>query len=812
MMKTRHSSARRIVQFFGVKLCMALAVLFCVVADGANENARKTFEPSPFESALTRIVGQLIERVHYTRTPLNDDLSSMVFDEYFKALDRDHRFFLKSDVMRFNDARFDFDDMVRQGDLSVVFEIYNLYLDRVRERVEFVRNRLQQPLDFSQDEEIVIDRSEIDWVETREELDDLWRRQLKNRILVYRMMEQNTEDEQIEGGDGATPVDGSSASDDDSAGVTGLESGDEVAVEEAAGDAVAEPATTELPEGFIPDRRTPEERAVAYYERYLKYLEENESIDVLDVFLNSLTRSYDPHSNYLAPMSEEDFEIDMSLSLEGIGALLSSEDGYVEVVDIIPGGPAEADGRLHPGDKIIAVASEGEENVDVIDLPLRKVVRMIRGPKGTKVFLTVLESGKGIGGVPVVIDLVRDEVKLTNQAAQGDVIEVDLPSLRDFELDLKIPTPDLIHSAADQRRKSRLLVLTVPSFYADFEGLREGREDYRSVSRDVRELIEDAKAEGAIDGVVLDLRFNGGGSLDEAIRMAGLFLPSEPIVQVRTTLGETQVQRSPDQEALYDGPLMVLVNKMSASASEIVTAALQDYDRAVVLGDSSTHGKGTVQHVYDMNRFFDRHPFFNEENAGSLKFTVAKYYRVNGGSTQLLGVVPDIELPSFTNHLDIGEKSLNGALRWDHIPPAVVPEGLAETVQQSPFDRLVGLLRQRSDLRREQDEAFADLRTEIARFATLQERKTLPLNEQRRLQMHAEEEEWLEEVRDAAYRRRNDDEEATVSERLESDLALQEAFRVMADMVWLQGYLERADDYRELIVLHEPLATKAGKE
>ena len=759
------------------------ATLLAAVETDSGE-ADKLLEPTPFDSALTRIVGQLIERVHYTRTPLQNDMSSMVFDEYFKALDRDHRFFLKSDVLKFNDARFDIDDMIREGDLSMVFEIYNLFLERVRDRVEFVRERIEEPFDFTRDETILVDRGESEWVETREELNDLWRRRLKNRILVYRMMEQKTEDVEAEDepqDEAASDADGEAPSNDEDSGAA-------------------------LPEGFIPDNRTPEQRALAYYERYLKYLEENESIDVLDVFLNSLTRSYDPHSNYLAPMTEEDFEIDMSLSLEGIGALLSSEEGYVEVVEIIPGGPAEKDGRLQPGDKIIAVASEGEESVDVIDMPLRRVVRMIRGTKGTKVFLTVLESGKGMGSVPAVIDLVRDEVKLTEQAAHAEEIEVKLPSLRDFELDLKISASDLVEADADSSDEARLLVVTVPSFYADFAGLREGKDDYRSVSRDVRNLIEEAMDKGSIDGMILDLRYNGGGSLDEAIRIAGLFLPQEPIVQIRTTLGQTQVQESPDQEPLYEGPLVVMVNKMSASASEIVSAALQDYERAVIVGDQSTHGKGTVQHVYDMNRFFARHPFFNDEDAGSLKFTVAKYYRVNGGSTQLQGVKPDILLPSFTDHLDIGEDSLTGALRWDSIDP-VDPDSIVQSALEPVYGRLVGVLRQRSQQRRGQSEEFGELQVEIGRFAELQQRKSLPLNEQKRINMHAEEEEWLEEVRDEAYQR--NDEEVPFQERLERDLALRESKNIISDLIWLSGYLKTPSDYRELIVLHDASASTA---
>jgi carboxyl-terminal processing protease len=763
---------RFFVNVFVFTLVFCASVFAAVESDESGAN--KALEPTPFESALTRIVGQLIERVHYSRTPLDNDMSSKVFYKYFEALDRDHRFFLKSDILKFNDARFDVDDMIREGDLSMVFDIYNLFLERVRDRVEFVRERIGKPFDFTRDETILVDRVESGWVENREELNELWRRRLKNRILVYRMMNQKV-------GEGESPE------------------GSTPEANNSSGSQEAPPSV--LLEGFVPDNRTSEERAMAYYERYLRYLEENDSMDVLDIFLNSLTRSFDPHSNYMAPMTEEDFEIDMSLSLEGIGALLSSEEGYVENVEIIPGGPAEADGRLQPGDKIIAVASEGEESVDVIDMPLRRVVRMIRGAKGTKVFLTVLESGKGMGSVPVVIDLVRDEVKLSEHAAHAEVIDVDLPSLRDFELDLKISASDLVGPEVDSRDNGRLLVVTVPSFYVDFAGLREGKDDYRSVSRDVRKLIEDAMEDGPIDGMILDLRYNGGGSLDEAIRLAGLFLPQEPIVQVRTTMGQPQVHESPDQAPLYEGPLVVVVNKMSASASEIVSAALQDYDRAVIVGDHSTHGKGTVQHVYDMNRFFARHPFFNDEDAGSLKFTVAKYYRVNGGSTQLQGVEPDILLPSFTDHLDIGEDSLTGALRWDSIDP-VNPETIVENGLEPVFQRLVGVLRQRSELRRGQSEKFSQLQKEIDRFAKLQNRNSLPLNEKARLSMHAEEEEWLEEVRDEAYQR--NDEEEPFDQRLERDLALSEATNITSDLIWLSDYLKTPADYWDLIVLHEP--------
>jgi carboxyl-terminal processing protease len=375
------------------------------------------------------------------------------------------------------------------------------------------------------------------------------------------------------------------------------------------------------------------------YKQYQLLIENNfDKETVLERYLSAFTHSYDPHSDYLSPRGVEDFDINMSLSLVGIGAMLRSEDGMAKITQLIAGGPAEQDGRLLAGDKIIAVAQGDQEPVSILYWPLSKAVRLIRGEKGTKVVLTIIPADDASGARTKTIDLIRDEVKLEAQAAKGEV--------REFTETNGVPY--------------RIGVLTLPEFYADFEAARNGDSSARRASTDVRRILGEF-ATNHLDGVILDLRNNGGGSLTEAIDIAGLFIPVGPVVQVREQRG-VAVLPDGDPDTVYAGPLVVLVNRLSASASEIVAAALQDYGRAVIVGDSKTHGKGTVQTVYPLSKLTDE--------LGSIKVTTASFYRIAGGSTQLKGVVPDIVLPSLYDSLEIGEEYLPHALPWSQVRSA----------------------------------------------------------------------------------------------------------------------------------------------
>ncbi len=745
-------------------------------------HSAQVLEPTPFKTTLAMVIGQLMPRFHYSSQPLDSELSARIFDAYFSSLDRERRFFLASDIDEFSVYRERLHTMILTGNLNFPFLVHQRYLQRFEERVEFVRRTIEQPFDFDTEQVILTDRSQEPWAENRDELDQVWRRHIKNRLLLYRLTEARETDASEENKDGGEEE----VPEDDARG-----SGRTPDSESAA----AEQATSKSDSAIQADQRSHEERVLEHYERMLEQLHDSENIDVLENFLNALTRTYDPHSAYMAPAREEDFAIEMSLSLEGIGAVLSTDEGYVEIVEIIPGGPADRDGRLQVGDRIVGV-SRNDEMVNVINMPLRRAVRLIRGSKGSEVRLQVLEAGRGLGAMPTVVELVRDRIQLTAQQARSEWRHIELPdreSLLGGESEPSAATSAATDGEGRQTgeaEQAHVLVVSLPSFYADFSAQREGDENYRQVSRDLRELLLRAReAEEGLDGVVLDLRYNGGGSLEEAIKVAGLFLTGGPVVQ-RSAGKAVVVLSDEDEESLYEGPLVVVVNKLSASASEIVAAAIQDHGRGIVVGDSGTYGKGTVQHIYNLSEFFSHHPFFSNEAAGSLKFTMAKFYRISGDSVQKRGVVPNISLPAFTDHLEIGEANLDGSLPWDQIDSV-----LAEDQVEDRWQHHLPLLQERSRQRVEQDPELQRIKEISRRHLEIQEMETRPLNWSARQALHEEEEQWFETIRAETMRRRryrprdNNDDESRQNEGQEeetpSDPHLQEALRVLADMICL---------------------------
>jgi len=436
------------------------------------------------------------------------------------------------------------------------------------------------------------------------------------------------------------------------------------------------------------------------YDRLQRSVHEMDSGDILEVYLNAFCHAYDPHSDYLGASQLKDFEIGMRLSLFGIGAVLRSEDGYAKIVSLVPGGPADLDKRLKPNDRIVAVAEGDQPPVDVVDLKLTKVVEHIRGAKGTKVKLTVIPASAADSSVRKVITIVRDEVKLTEQQAKAKVVEIP---------------------AANGAPAKRLGIIDLPSFYADTEKMRNGDNNCTSSTRDVSILIQKLKAQ-KVDGIVLDLRRNGGGLLDEAIALAGLFIKEGPIVQIKDLRNRIQVLRDEDPSIGYDGPLLVLVSHVSASASEILAAAMQDYGRALVVGDSKTFGKGTVQTMLSLAAWLQDVP-----NPGALKVTTQKFYRVAGGSTQNRGVIPDIIMPSSYDVREIGESSLNNAMPYDEVEPA----------PHKNFGTLNGKLtelRQRSMIRVATNPEFTYLNEDIARVKQQLKEGTVSLNKAKRLE------------------------------------------------------------------------------
>lgn len=439
------------------------------------------------------------------------------------------------------------------------------------------------------------------------------------------------------------------------------------------------------------------------YKRLLRSLHELDADDVLQFYLTALTQAYDPHSDYMGKAQLENFAISMKLSLFGIGAVLQSEDGYCKIKELMAGGPAVKSKKLKPNDRIVAVQQAGQEPVDVVDMKLTKVVEMIRGPKATQVTLTVIPADAADSSVRKSVTLVRDEIKLEDQEAKARII--DLPDV--------------------DGKPARVGVIDLPSFYATFDvGKQRGKSEPRSTTADVARLLKKLVEEKVI-GVVLDLRRNGGGSLEEAIRLTGAFIKEGPVVQVRDASNELNVESDPDPAVLYDGPLVVLTSRFSASASEILAAALQDYGRAVVIGDASTHGKGTVQTIYELDKL-TRFRFPTNVNPGALKVTIRKFYRVNGASTQLKGVTPDIILPSVNNYRDVGEPSQEFALEWDTIPSAKFDQ--LDRVRPYLAD-----LRRLSVARQEKDKEFAYVREDIELYRKALADKSVSLNEATRL-------------------------------------------------------------------------------
>ena len=595
---------------------------------------------SPFEAleynkdqviTARQALQQLLSR-HYERQRLDDKLSAKVYDSYLEAMDGTRSYFLKSDIEEFEKYRLKLDDALIQGDLSAAFKMYNRLQQRISERLSFLLKQLPEKAakyDFTKKESLNLDRENADWATSEKELDELWRKRLKNSILNLRLAEKEN-------------------------------------------DAIYD---------LLKKR----------YQNQLNRTHLANEDDAFQVFLNAVTHAFDPHTAYFSPRNTENFNINMSLSLQGIGAVLQSDDEHTKVVRLVPAGPADKAGELKPADKITGVGQGDEEIVDVIGWRLDEVVDLIRGAKGTTVRLEIIPADS-TDQKTEVISIVRDEVKLEEQSAQKEILE--------------IPQGD---------HTNRIGVIDIPTFYIDFQGRQNGEKNYKSTTRDVRKLVEELKKDN-IDGLIIDLRNNGGGSLDEALNLTDLFIDRGPVVQVRHSNGYIQVlpeQRQQESGLIYDGPLAVLTNRLSASASEIFAGAIQDYGRGIVVG-GQTFGKGTVQSVLPLER-------------GQLKLTQAKFYRVSGDSTQHQGVIPDILYPSLFDKEKIGESALDEALAWDTIRPAGYRS-------ERDIHQWLPVLREKHQSRIEDDPDFIYLRNQKSLMAELRERTDITLNEKMRKQ------------------------------------------------------------------------------
>ncbi len=664
---------------------------------------------------IAKLTSAIISKQHYRQQKLDDKLSEEIFLEYFKSLDPLKIYFTQEDIKSFDTYRHSLDEMTQEGNLEFAFKVYDLLRKRLDEYQDYSNATLKKGFDFTKDENYVFDRSKSDWVKDMPALRNLWRQKLKNDLLTFKLMER----------------------------------AQKLAKKEAK---KAKPDKGKKIVHSSWNDKTPETRVKNRVHQYVNYLKKNRDIDVAELFLSSMARVYDPHSAYMSPATEEDFNMNMRLSLVGIGALLSSEDGYTKIVRLIKGGPAERDGRLNPEDRIIAVAQDGKEPVDIIDVPLNRVVEMIRGPKNTTVHLTVLKGDKGIKAIPTIISIIRDEVKLTEQEAKGKVEEIK-----------------------DANGKvTKVGIITLPSFYMDFKGAMEGKPDYKSTTRDVKKILDDFEKQN-VDGVLLDLRANGGGSLLEAITLSGLFIKDGPVVQIKSNPGVIDIKYDTDADIYYDGPLVVLINKLSASASEIFAGAIKDYNRGILIGDSHTHGKGTVQTVYELDQFLRLLGITFP--AGSVKFTNAQFYRISGSSTQQKGVQPHIVFPSFTDSMKIGEKDLDHSLPWDSIGEVKHDD------YKSASNEAAAYLKKLSALRRNKDNRFVKLTKDIDDFRHYRERKKISLNENKRWNEYLREKKLQEEQSKLMRLEAGTGEKVKNDSKDKGDLYLNESKSILVDYI-----------------------------
>lgn len=601
--------------------------------------ALDSLTPQPEHRRATRLITHFIANYHYKKAPLDDALSQVIFDNYLKALDPTRSYLLQADIDEYGAFATELDDDLRNSDLQTVFDLFVRFRERVEARMPKAIALLEQPFDFTVDETFEFDRENAPWAKSEQELDELWRKRVKNDVLSLRL--SGRKDDAI--------------------------------------------------------RETLRKR----YEGLMRQTAQYNSEDVFQTFINAYTTAIDPHTAYFSPRTSENFKIRMSLSLEGIGAVLQSDNEYTVVREIVKGGPADLSKKLHEGDRIVGIAQGADgESVDVVGWRLDEVVDLIRGPKGSVVKLQVLPKGAGPDGPPRALNLTRNTIQLDEQAAQKKVLEIGAgKSLR------------------------RIGVIEVPTFYMDFEGRMKGDENYRSTTRDVRRLIGELQKE-KVQGLIIDLRSNGGGSLSEATELTGLFIDNGPVVQVRNSQGRVQLERDTEDGVAYTGPLAVLVDRNSASASEIFAAAIQDYRRGLVLGEP-TFGKGTVQNLVDLNRF--------DEDAngklGQLKATIAQFFRVEGDSTQHRGVVPDVEFPSGLSTKDQGERALKNALPFAHIAAVRFAPSMASL---GPVDEL----RQRHAARLKEDKAYRALLAQERAMQEAADRKSVSLLESKRRAEH----------------------------------------------------------------------------
>lgn len=656
-------------------------------------------KPTQTQEKVETFATQFLSYHHYQKFKLDDDFSSKVWDNFLKDVDGQHIYLTEADVKSFEKYRYGIDEDLLEGDLTAPFEVFNLYRKRYKDRHEKIMALLDKPFDFTQDESYDVDREKATWAKDEAELDDIWRKIIKSQVLDLKLS-------------GAK----------DSASIAQLK-----------------------------DR----------YKRWENRISKWRADDVFQSFMNAFSESVDPHTNYMIPSTAAQFNIEMSQSVEGIGASLINDGDYVKIAEIIPGGPLFKNGEASKNDRIVAVA-QGENGAwqDIIGWLTDDAVKLIRGTKGTTVRVRLLPGDAPVGSPTKELKLVREKVKLEEAVAKSEIYPLNY-----------------------NKKEYKIGVIEIPMFYRDFEYARRGN-DFQSTTKDVKRFLEEFKTKG-VDGVVIDLRNNGGGSLTEAISLTGLFINKGPVVQRRDNLGNVDVESDTDPDVVYGGPLVILQNRFSASASEIFAGAIQDYKRGLIVGEQS-FGKGTVQQLVDLDQFLLSPPmasnnkkgtnmssFEQKEKYGQLKLTTEKFYRVTGNSTQRKGVIPDINLPTPFDPEEMGESSQPSALPYDQVA--------SSSYDKTPFisDKTISKLQEKYNTRLKSDAELKLLNDEMAEYRKIKDITVVSLNEAKRKQEREE-----TEKRRKAINKVNEknDKAKTQAEKLLADILLAESSRILCDL------------------------------
>ncbi len=652
-----------------------------VVGRAAEVSAAAKAANNETESNIAQLISKLLERSHYSQREFNDEVSSKFLDRYIDALDQQHLHLFQSDLAEFEVYRTKLDDLTsKMGDTKPAHLIFARMMERVAQRISYVNELLKtEKFEFTGNDRYTPNRHELPRPKNLEEAHQLWRQHLRFEFLQEKL----------------------SPADTNKVRTAKLKSTDSIPKITTA----KSTNTLTETEKIIQKIRKP----YANLERALKDLSDDE---VFEIYMTALAHVYDPHSDYMGHSQKENFDISMRLSLFGIGALLESDEGYCKIKELMVG-PAMKSKKIKPGDRIVAVAQKDKDAMDVVGMRLNKVVEQIRGPKGTEVRLTIWPADAADSSERREVTLIRDVIKLEDQEAKAKVIEL-----------------------TDKKGASnRIGVIDLPSFYAEMGRPKSGAER-KSTTVDVAKLLKKLNQE-KIDGIILDLRRNGGGSLEEAINLTGLFITNGPVVQTKDPGGDISIDSDTDKTIAYKGPLIVLTSRFSASASEILAGALQDYERALIVGDNSTYGKGTVQSLQDLEPFMEQAKMSRSYDPGALKLTIRKFYRAGGSSTQLRGVIPDLKLPSVINYAEVGEASMEYPLPWDVVSSATFQRWNSV----KPF---LADLRKRSDRRLVSDKEYAYIREDIELFKKVLADKSVSMNEETRRKEKKETEERAE--------------------------------------------------------------------